>query len=60
VNGKGSARRPCRTSPEEEHLRWALAAGTITFAQFEQRYRELLHEGKITRDGKVVKHTRDE
>lgn len=41
-------------SREEEELRWKLASGHITFAEFEQRYKELLKAGKIKRDGRVV------
>ena len=52
--GKGSRRRPRSTSVEEEHIRYALAEGRITFAEYERRYNRLLQEGKIVRSGKVV------
>ena len=32
--GKGSNRRPCLISREEETLRWDLAIGKITFNEF--------------------------
>lgn len=53
--GKGSRRRPSSIGREEEALRWQLAFGKITFKQFERRYKELKKQGKIQRDGKVVK-----
>lgn len=52
---KGSTRRPAQVSREEENLRWALATGKITFKHFERRYNELLKEGKIHRNRKVLK-----
>lgn len=54
MNGKGDKRRPPRIGKHEEDLRWALAMGLITFKHYENRYNELLHEGKITRDGRKV------
>lgn len=50
--GKGSARRPCQVSREEEDLRWELAMGLITREQFDQKLRELEHAGKVTRGGR--------
>ena len=52
--GKGDKRRPRSISPEEERLRYALAFGRITFKQFERKYNQLLKEGKIVRDGRVI------
>lgn len=52
--GKGDKRRPRSIGPEEERLRYALAFGKITFTQFERRYKQLLREGKIVRDGRVI------
>ena len=52
--GKGSKRRPSAITREEENLRWKLALGRITFKQFEGRYKQLLKEGKIKRNGRVV------
>ncbi len=34
-SGKGSKRRPCQISREEEQLRWDLAYGRITYKEFE-------------------------
>jgi hypothetical protein len=52
---KGDKRRPSSISRAEEELRWKLANGKISFATFEKRYKKMLQEGKITRDGRVVK-----
>ena len=49
--GKGSKRRLCLTSPEEDKIRWQLALGKITFKKFEVKYNKLKVEGKITRSG---------
>ncbi|HUW48068.1 MAG TPA: hypothetical protein VMW36_04910 [Patescibacteria group bacterium] len=54
--GKGSTRRPTQIGKEEELLRWKLAFGKISFAEFEERYNQLLREGKIVRSGRKVKH----
>ena len=34
MEGKGSTRRPCLISREEESLRWQLVQGEITLARF--------------------------
>lgn len=47
--GKGDTRRPTAISPEEERIRWKLAYGKITFAEFERRYEELVKQGKTRR-----------
>jgi predicted RNA-binding protein associated with RNAse of E/G family len=52
--GKGDARRPCVTHPDEESLRWAFALGMVSKEQFEQQYRDLLAVGKITRGGRII------
>jgi len=52
--GKGSARRPNCTTPEEEQLRWALYYKKITFEEFEQKYKKLLKAGKIKRNGRKI------
>lgn len=54
--GKTSKRRPLQTSREENNLRWALYQGRIKFTEFERKYKELLKQGKIVRNGKVIKH----
>ena len=56
VNGKGDARRPCRTDRMEEDLRWALALGVITREMFDEQYAELERHRKIIRDGRVIRH----
>ena len=55
MNGKGDRPRPCRTGREERDLREKLYHGLVTFVEFEDKYRELLKAGKITRDGKLIK-----
>ncbi len=52
--GKGDARRPSQVGSEEEELRYALAEGKITRERFLREYNRLLHEGKITRGGRVI------
>lgn len=52
--GKGDGYRPYSTSREERDLRDALAWHKITFKEFERRYKKLLEEGKITRNGRIV------
>ena len=53
--GKGDNPRAFSTGKEERNLRNALAYGKITFAEFEMKYNKLLKEGKITRNGRVIK-----
>lgn len=55
--GKGSKPRPCATTREEYDLRCKYAAGGMSFAEFEQRYKELLRAGKIKRGGQIVNET---
>ncbi len=38
---KGSGRRKCLISREEEVIRYQLATGKITFKQFEMKYKKL-------------------
>jgi len=52
--GKGSKPRPRSTTREEEELRWKLATGHIKFDEFERRYKKLMEEGKIQRNGRVI------
>ncbi len=47
--GKGSKRRPLKTLTEENNLRWELAEGKITEAEYNRRYAKLKREGKIKR-----------
>jgi len=49
--GKGSQRRPCLVSREEEDLRWKLALGKITHPEFCEEMKKLKKEdryGKIS------------
>jgi len=52
--GKGSKPRPCATTREEYDLRCKYAAGKMSFAEFERRYKKLLKAGKIKRNGRVI------
>lgn len=47
--GKGSNRRPCLVGREEESLRWDLILRKITREEFDETYKLLIREGKITR-----------
>lgn len=53
--GKGSKRRPSFTTREEQDLRNKYAESRITFDEFEKQYKKLMREGKIKRNGRVVK-----
>lgn len=46
---KGSNRRPAQISQAEERIRWKLAYGQITFAEFEKRVKALRKQGLIKR-----------
>lgn len=46
---KGDKRRPRSTTRQEDELRWRLATGVITFAEFEARYKKLKEKGLIKR-----------
>ena len=52
--GKGSKRRPCLVSPEEDKIRWQLALGEIASEEYEMKYERLKQQGKITRDGRRI------
>lgn len=52
--GKGSGRRPCRVSRDEEYHRWLLATDKIAFEEFEVWYKTALRNKKIRRDGKII------
>ena len=52
---KGDWRRPCSIGKEEKAIRDALAWKKISFKTFERKYNELKKQGKITRNGRVVK-----
>ena len=53
--GKGSNRRPCLTGREENDLRNDLYRGHITEEEFDVKYEKLKNQGKITRNGRIVK-----
>ena len=46
---KGSKRRPRSTTRQEDELRWRLATGVITFAEYEVKYKKLKEKGLIRR-----------
>ena len=52
---KGDWRRPCCTGREEQDLRDRYARGKLTFVQYEKEYKELMKQGLIKRNGKVIK-----
>ena len=52
--GKGSRRRMCCTTREEQNLRDRYANGLITFGQYERAYRKLMKRGLIKRNGRVI------
>jgi len=54
-SGKGDERRPRQITAQEEDLRYDLAFGLITPEYYQNRYNELLAQGKITRNGRPVK-----
>lgn len=53
--GKGSKRRPCCTTKEEQNLRDRYAKRKITFLQYERVYKKLLKRGLIRRNGRTLK-----
>jgi len=44
----------CQIGKEEQRLRDKYAAGLMSFAQYEKRYKQLLKAGKITRAGRKI------
>lgn len=52
---KGSARRPRQISREEEDLRWNLAYGKITLAEFTGKIRGLRRDKKKQKHGVTQK-----
>lgn len=42
-------RRPRSTTRQEDELRWRLAIGVISFAEYEVKYKKLKEEGLIKR-----------
>jgi len=53
--GKGSKRRPCCTTREEQDLRDRYAWGKMTFLQYECKYKKLLKQGLIKRNGRALR-----
>lgn len=53
--GKGSTRRSCCTTSEEEKIRWQLKEGYISSAAFNRRYNLLKKKGLIRRSGIVIR-----
>ena len=52
--GKGSKRRPCCTTKEEQNLRNRYATTKMTFDQFEKEYKKLMKQGLIKRNEKII------
>ncbi len=44
--GKGSKKRPCLISREEENIRWALVYGKISFKKFEEKMKKIKENKK--------------
>ena len=53
--GKTDKPRPYSTTREERDLRDALAYGKISFTEYEVKYKRLLKQGKIRRNGRIIK-----
>jgi uncharacterized membrane protein len=53
--GKGSRRRVCCTTKEEQNLRDRYARGKMTFDQYERAYRLLMKYDLIKRNGRVIR-----
>jgi len=47
--------KPWAITQEELNLRFDYAEGRITLKQFERRYKKLLSQGKIRRNGRAIK-----
>jgi len=47
--------KPYTITKEELNLRFDYAEGRITLKEFDKRYKKLLKQGKIVRDGKTIK-----
>lgn len=54
-SGKGWWRRPCSTTREEQNLRDKYASGGMTFTEFERKYKKLIKQGLIKRNGRTIK-----
>lgn len=52
---KGSWKRPCATTREEQELRHKYATTKMTFDQFEIEYKKLMKRGLIRRNGRALK-----
>ena len=52
--GKGSWKRPCATTREEQSLRDRYSRRLITFVQYERAYRKLMKQGLIKRNGRIL------
>jgi len=47
--------KPWAITQEELNLRFDYAEGRITLSEFERRYKKLVKQGKIVRNGKAMK-----
>lgn len=54
MSGKGSWKRPCSTTREEQNLRDRYARGEITLRQFNKKFENLKKRGLIKRNGKTL------
>lgn len=57
VMGKGDKRRPDCTTKEEQDLRYKYATTNMTLAEFNIKYKKLMKQGLIKRDGKIINET---
>lgn len=55
MNVNDSWARPSQIGKEERELRRKYAYTKMTFEQFEIEYKKLMKQGKIVRNGRVVK-----
>ena len=46
--------KPYRTTQQEQNLRWEYGQGNMSLEEFDIQYAELLKQGLIIRDGRVI------
>jgi len=46
--------KPYRTTQQEQNLRWEYGRGNMSLEEFDIQYAELLKQGLIIRDGRVI------
>jgi len=47
--------KPYQTTEAEQILRWEYGQGNMTLAEFDKRFEELKKQGKIVRNGRVLR-----